>query len=366
MTTPSPKDTETPALFRRYPVLEAHVPWISLTKTPTPVERLSTLEQELDVGGLWIKRDDMCGCGYGGNKPRKLEFLLAEAKAKGAKSLITLGGLGSHHTLATVACANRLGFQSSLILAQRPLSEKGKQNLLASHAMGASLSYASNDVFAGWMIALVYMRLWRRDGVRPYFVAPGGTSALGCLGYVSAAFELAEQIQRGECPEPDAIFVAMGSMGTAAGLWLGLRLAGLSTQLVPVRVYQDFRTNPFGLKWYAMASQRLLSRHIPNFEKVSLLTSEIDIIKEFIGPGYGHITTAAREAASRLSATEHIDLEYVYTGKCFAGLLEGVEQGRWSDKQIMYWHTYNSYPLQALSPTKLSLVKPPKGFEKFF
>ena len=226
-----------PALFRWFPELPPRLPWVELTKVPTPVQRLSGLGEVLGMGDLYVKRDDQCGLWYGGNKPRKLEFLLADALARKAKMVITFGALGSNHAVATAICGRRLGLDVVLILVDQPLSDSVRRNLLLAHAQGAELVYAGGRLGATWAAARQWLRRTIRGQRRlSYLIRPGGSSALGCLGYVNAALELAEQIKAGELPLPDDIFVPVGSNGTIAGLEVGIRLAGLSIRVVGVCV----------------------------------------------------------------------------------------------------------------------------------
>src|SRR4030095_13976732 len=222
------------ALVRRFPAL-ARLPRHALTTLPTPVQPLARLASRRNLGALWIKRDDLTGPLYGGNKPRKLEFLLGAAQQRGRRAVITFGGIGTHHGLATAICARDAGLHAVLVLLPQPVTEHVRHCLLLDQAVGAELHLAGS--VAG--VAAVAPRLCA-SGIlrgRPLAIIPtGGSSARGAIGYVNAACELADQVRAGTLPEPDAIFVPLGSGGTAACPVLGCRLAGLRTRVVSVLV----------------------------------------------------------------------------------------------------------------------------------
>ncbi len=348
---------KSPAIFRRYPALQNKLSWVSLTCGPTPVESLSLLGDELGLTSLWIKRDDLCGQWYGGNKPRKLEFLLAEAKQKGAVSVLTLGALGSHHTLATAVYCHQLGLHSVLGLANRPLGEREKPNLQSSHALGAEMFYMSRDFHLLWKLPIKYLHVVLRDLKLPYFIPPGGSSALGCLGYVSAAFELAEQIEKGEAVLPDEIWLPVGSLGTMVGLILGLHLAGLSCKVFGVKIYPASRIGEKGVMHLIEKTYRFLKQYLPDLPEMNISSDDFSVLDGYIGEGYSHTTDKAENAISLMQKTQNIGLEHVYTGKCMAALIDAAEKGLLRDKQVMFWNTYNSLPYQQRLPSVIKKLQ---------
>lgn len=353
---------KSPAIFRSYPALQNKLPWVSLTCGPTPVEPLSLLGNELGLTSLWIKRDDLCGQWYGGNKPRKLEFLLAEAKEKNAVSVLTLGALGSHHTLATAVYCHQLGLHSVLGLANRPLGEREKPNLESSHALGAEMFYLSRDFHLLWKLPMKYFRVVLRDLKLPYFIPPGGSSALGCLGYVSAAFELAEQIEKGEVICPDEIWLPVGSLGTMVGLVLGLHLAGLSCKVVGVKIYPASRIGNKGVMYLIQKTYRFLKQHLPELPEINVSPESFSVLDGYIGEGYSYTTDKAEKAISLIQKTQNIGLEHVYTGKCMAALIDAAKKGLLQDKKVVFWNTYNSLPYQNRLPSVTKKLQI-KGFE---
>ena len=168
-----------------------------LTQLPTRVHRLDRLGAQLRVEQLWVKRDDESGTLYGGNKPRKLEFLLGDALADGKRSVLTFGGIGTHHGLATAICARAVGLRAILALLKQPVTEHVRRCLLLDYAAGAEMHYARDRAA---LVTARALRICGRELLRgelPYIIPTGGTSPLGTLGYVNAAFELQEQISNG-------------------------------------------------------------------------------------------------------------------------------------------------------------------------
>jgi len=230
-------------LFMHYPLLGEKLPYVSLGEFPSPVQKLDRLGGDLGINHLYIKRDDLSGKVYGGNKIRKLEFLLDNAVRAGAKEVLTYGSAGSNHCLATAIYAQQLGLRSISMLIPQPNAQYVRRNLLMSHHCGAEFHLHRNRSFVvlGTMYQLLRHRLkYRRF---PQAIPFGGSSPLGVIGFVNAAFELKEQILKGEIPEPDRIYVASGSLGTATGLMLGLRAADLKSRLISVRVTDEKLVN---------------------------------------------------------------------------------------------------------------------------
>ena len=208
-----------PRLRARYGDLR--VPHLRLGTWPAPVQRLETLSEELGTE-VWLKSEGRAGRLYGGNKVRKLEYLLADAVARGSQRVVTIGAYGSHHALATATYGRALGLEVDLVLYPQPVTAHVVDDLLASSATGATLLPSRNAVFA-WLRAG-----WRAlTQPRTVSIPAGGSSPLGALGWVEAGLELAAQVEAGELPAPEWVFVPAGTCGTVSGLALGLELAGL-------------------------------------------------------------------------------------------------------------------------------------------
>lgn len=204
-------------LFRDYPRLQGRLPHVSLGSFPTPVEQLSRVGADIGVDSLYIKRDDMSGRIYGGNKVRKLEFLLGDVMRSKTKRVITLGYAGSNHALACAIYAGQLGLTSTAMLMPQINARYVRQNLLADYHFKAQLfNYPNLSLLSLAVIGQFYRGLVR-DGVFPRFIPAGGSCPLGIAGYVNAALELRDQVAAGMLPEPDRIYVAMGSMAPRRG-----------------------------------------------------------------------------------------------------------------------------------------------------
>jgi D-cysteine desulfhydrase len=354
------------SLFQRYPALQPALPRAELTKLPTPAHRLENLERVLRAGELWIKRDDQCGIEYGGNKPRKLEFLLGQAIARGANTVITFGTLGTHHGLATTICAGKLGLNTVLVLVDEPVREETRKNLLLCHAHGARLCYAgtrSKATLQGGMYWLRRCNLLRWK--LPYLIMPGGSSPPGAIGYVNAALELEDQVRAGELPEPDYIFVAVGTNGTMAGLEAGLRLTGLQSKVIGVCVSDQVKIHARVVAGLANHALSGLCRHVPEIADAGpVRAEEVTIWYDYLGPGYAHPTPEAERAVQLMAEREGIQLEFVYTGKTLAALMDGVGRPDFRDKRILFWNTYNSTPLSV--PEGLDHRQLPSAFHRFF
>ncbi|MHA2094355.1 MAG: 1-aminocyclopropane-1-carboxylate deaminase/D-cysteine desulfhydrase, partial [Candidatus Hodarchaeales archaeon] len=210
-----------PLLFEEYPSLDGLIPWIQLIKAPTPVKRLEKLEESLKTKTrLWIKLDNLTSSQYGGNKVRKLEFIIADALRKKKKTIATLGGIGTNHGLATTIYAKEFDLNTRLYLINQPIDRHVLNNLKLDYYYGAELKYVKN--YLGAAVYFYFLDRLLKKGT--YWLPAGGSTPLGVLGYVNAILELKDQIDSGLLPEPGYIFVAAGTTGTMAGIELGLRL----------------------------------------------------------------------------------------------------------------------------------------------
>jgi 1-aminocyclopropane-1-carboxylate deaminase/D-cysteine desulfhydrase-like pyridoxal-dependent ACC family enzyme len=327
-----------PLLYRAYPHLQEVVPHVSLGTFPTRVHRLEGLLPPSVE--LWVKRDDESGALYGGNKVRKLEFLLAEAQRRGARRVATMGAIGSHHVLATAIYGRQQGLAVEAVVFPQPLTDHVREQLLADIASGATLRPTGG--YLG-----VPLAAWRaRRPADTMWIAPGGSSAVGSLGYVEAGLELMAQIARGELPPPDVVYVPLGSCGTAAGLLCGLRGPEANAlEVVAVRVVDRVASNAgkvrslvgditMGQLWRGRRA-RLLP--LPRWR----------VEHRFFGAGYGRATPESDDAVSR-AADAGLRLEPTYTGKTMAALLADAGAGRLAGKRVLFWQTYNSVDLSPL------------------
>ncbi|MEN8260739.1 MAG: pyridoxal-phosphate dependent enzyme [Pseudomonadota bacterium] len=310
-------------LFSKFPIA-------TLAQLPTPIRPLAAIGEN-----LFVKQDNLSGPVYGGNKIRKLEFLLGETLEQGCKSVITYGAAGSNHALATAVCCRELGLKAISILAPQEPSGHVRKNIIMGHAVGAELHLCPDYTVFPEVTQQISDRCLDEDGIAPYIIPAGGTNATGALGFVNAAFELAEQMQ------PDVIYIPMGTGGTLAGLLVGLKLAGLNTCVEAIRVvHPRFRT--------AIHIQKLCNEICTKLG-IDPVVKDADIIirDEFFGEDYGIPTPEGREAVGLFQSKENVHLESTYTGKCAAALLHDLRSGALDDQTLLYWNTLNSRDFSA-------------------
>lgn len=351
------------ALYARYPELRETLPRLALGKGPSPVVPLTRLSSRLGGPPLWVKNDGLYGGVYGGNKARKLEFIVADALRKRCPTIVTFGTLATNHGLATALYTREYGLRTALLLLDQPVDDHVREQVWRLHQAGAALYRTRTVLRTAALSPLVMLRHtdWRR-GRLPYYLPTGGSSPLGAVGFVNAALELADQIAAGELPEPAHIFVALGSGGTAAGLLLGLRLAGLRTRLVSVMVSDVVPLKPETVTRLATRTARLLRRRGVPVPEGEFRPDEVTFLSDWLGDGYGHPTPAAVRAEEMLRDTEGLELEGVYTAKTMAALVDLVEAGHLREGPVLYWHTYNALPLPFGPPTAEDLLQVPRAF----
>ncbi len=284
-----------------------------LSKHPTPVRELAGL-------GIWVKEDGAFGAGgWGGNKVRKLEWLIPDARRRGRRSILTFGGLGTNWGLATALYAREHGLATALALVDQPIDAHVTAQLARLETSGARIHRTHTKVRT--VAALPWLLARNAHGGRPPYLLPaGGSSPVGALGYVEAALEIAAQVEAGSLPEPAHVVVPVGTGGTAAGLALGLQLAGLRTRVVGVVVNDQLRLDAPVFARLARCTAKLLERRGAHLSPLRLGPDMLDLTRAQIGAGYGHRTEAGTRAAT-LAAEEGLSLDPVYTAKAMAGLL---------------------------------------------
>ena len=307
-------------------------PRVPLAVTPTPLESLKRLGVRLGVD-LLVKRDDLTGAALNGNKVRKLEFLLAEALAQGADTVVTCGGVQSNHCRATAIAARSLGLDSLLLLRvpdpQAPPPPDG--NLLLDRLVGAELRFVSPAEYAERKRLFVEVQdELRARGRRPYPIPEGGSNALGSCGYVRCVEELASQIG----PGPVTLVYAAGSGGTGAGLILGVKLLGLPWRVVGINVCDDraYFVREIG----AIVEDAIARFHLP----LSFSRGEIEVIDGYVGLGYARSRPEELLLLADVARSEALLLDPVYTGKAFFGLhTELTRDPRAFGPRVVFLHT---------------------------
>lgn len=328
------------------------VPHVPLTELPTAVEHLPELSRWAGAE-IWIKRDDRTATRYGGNKVRKLEYVLGEAFAQRADTLVTAGAAGSHHALATAIFGAQQGFAVHAVLMPQRDGAHVEQQLRATLAAGAEVHPVRSGalVLPAMQALAARLRLRGRD---PFVIPPGGSSIAGIVGHVEAGLELARQLEAGVLPEPDAIFVALGTGGTAAGLAIGLAIAGVTTRVVAVRVVPRALVN--GAVVGAMISRtvdhlRRLDDRFPSTAAVA--RSHVVVDHREYGDGYGRPTSSGENAMRVAHDLAGLELEPTYTAKTMASLLRHARE-TYEGRRLLFIHTLSSAPLGA-SPHELPL-----------
>ncbi len=352
------------AMARALTPTGVELPRLRLTNLPTRVHRLPTISGEVGAD-VWIKRDDETATLYGGNKPRKLEFVLADALRQKKKAVITFGGIGTHHGLATAIFARSLGLRCILVMLDQPVTEGVRRSLLRDAAAGAEM------YFAGGVLPIVLRSLrlcaeeWRHGNGFPYIIPTGGTSPLGALGYVNAAFELKAQIDAGELPEPAAIFLPVGSGGTMSGLVAGAKLAGLKSKIIGVVVTDILPPGGMRLAGQARRALAVLRRHFA-LPPATVRPADFTTVGGYVGAAYGAPTPAALAARERALAGEGLSLDTTYTAKCMAAMFDALAASEYRNRPVLFWNTYSSVD----PDTHLGLLPDfhtlPPAFHRFF
>jgi len=328
------------ALARAFPGLE--LPRLDLGDFPTPVERLPIAPGGVE---LWCKRDDLSAQRYGGNKVRKLEYLLAETAGR---PLLTIGASGSHHVLATALYGRETGSQVYAVMAPQPSSPHVDANRAVIESLLDDWVDVPTRLLIPMGMARMQLRLRRRGLPTPINIAAGGSSPLGSLGWVAGGLEIAEQVRAGLLPTPDQVWLPLGSGGNAAGLLLGLRLAGLATKVMAVRVVEYPLTSGAVTRLLAHRTLRLL-RARGLRPPAGFALSGLEVVNGYLGRGYGHDTPAAARA-THLARTElGLELEGTYTAKALAGCMDRLRESN-STGTALFLNTVSSCPLPSALP----------------
>ncbi|MBK9369246.1 MAG: pyridoxal-phosphate dependent enzyme [Deltaproteobacteria bacterium] len=312
------------------------LPSVSLCGGETPIERA----EAGDRGGarLWVKREDLAGTVYGGNKVRKLEWILPDVAARGGE-LLTLGGVGSNYLVAAALYGPAHGVSLRAVVFPQPDTEHARQNAALLNAYAASVQPAGSMVGLPWagLKALIAGRRAQRPW--PSFVWAGGTGELGDLGWVAGALEIEAQVKAGLMPPPTDLFVPVGSGGTAVGLTLGLGLTSLPTRVHGVRVVEGAFISQTALSWLGEATARRLrasGADCPPYDPARLVLHD-----GVIGAGYGHPTPAGEAARAFARDSLGLTLDPTYTGKALARCLEWMATAQ-SGSNVLFINTYSS------------------------
>lgn len=311
-----------------------NLPRLRFAHLPTPVEALPRLAAALGGPALWVKRDDQTGLAMGGNKTRKLELLVAEAQATGARMLITAGAIQSNHCRQTVAAAARYGFECTLVLypptaedAIPVAGEPATGNLLLDHLFGAHIVWTKRSE-REQTLKNTFQAAWEA-GKRPYLIPYGGSNATGAVAYALAMQEFIEQGQ-----PVDWIVFPSSSGGTQAGLALGSRLAGFPGKVLGISVDEQAEVLQQRVAALASAAADLLG------EKLAFQPQDILVNADYLGGGYGVMGAMEREAIQLFAENEGLLLDPVYTGRAAGGMIDLIRKGFFQrGERVLFWHT---------------------------
>lgn len=301
-------------------------PRIQVALLPTPIETAPRLSKSLGGPQIIIKRDDLTGLAFGGNKTRKLEYILAEAQAEGAQTLVTVGSIQSNHARQTAALATRFGMECILVLSgKQPQIPTG--NVYLDHLLGAEIVWCErpqrDEVFQRTFTKA------QKDGRHPYLMPLGGSTPTGTLGYTFAMEELINQGVQAEW-----VIVGSSSGGTAAGMVLGAKLFGFKGKILSISIdepEQDLKENIASL-----ASQAALLLD----ENITISPGEVFVNANYLGGGYAVVGDVEKEAIHLFARQEGILLDPVYTGRAAAGMIDLIRKGFFkSDETVLFWHT---------------------------
>jgi len=303
-----------------------HIPRLRFGHFPTPIEPMPRLGAHLGGAALWVKRDDATGLAFGGNKVRKLEYLLAEAQANGARMLITTGAVQSNQCRQTAAAAARFGFDCTLVLRGDPPAHV-TGNLLLDHLCGAEIHWTGTRS-GDEVLDEVFQEAWDQ-GRRPYKIVYGASSPVGALGYVTAMSELSAQAS-----SYDRIVVASSSAGTQAGMLVGARRHGFGGRITGISVDQPARKLSQEVAVLARETAALLGM------EAAFSEDEVEVVDDYIGEGYAVLGRREIEATRLFARLEGLLLDPVYTAKAAGGMVDMIGRGTIvREERVLFWHT---------------------------
>ena len=317
-----------------------NIPRMNFAHLPTPIEELPRLSEALGGPRLLIKRDDQTGLAFGGNKTRKLEFLVAEAREQGAKTLISGGAMQSNHCRQTAAAAARFGFDCILVLSGE-IPEHASANLLLDQMFGAEIVTVADRAYRDQALQETFDKAAAK-GRKPYLVPYGGSSPTGALGYAFAMEELVNQMRTpsflktrsSELGGLDWIVFGTSSGGTHAGLILGQRVFGFKGKILGISIDESE-------EWLKSHVSKLASDASEKMgERIEFTPADVMANADYCGAGYGVLTDAEREAVKLFAKYEGVLLDPVYTGRAAAGMIDLIRKGFFKkDETVLFWHT---------------------------
>ena len=349
----------TDSLAAAYPLLADQLPKVTLADLPTPV---STVQFDTIVGPrtVSIKHDNVSNAQYGGNKIRKLEYIFQRARARGAERVATFGAVGSNHALATAIFAKRSGLGCTCFLAHQKRTPNIPTTLNMHRKLGTEIVALGSGVDR-----LATLRHYLH-GRRSWVIPLGGSSWLGATAFVNAGLELAGQIATGDIARPDRIYIATGTMGSAAGLALGLALAELPTELHAVRVVDQDYGSPSAFDRLMRKTAMMLNRLDSSIPADLADRARVRWRDDYFAGGYAVFDEVISNAVALAADQLHLALETTYTGKALAALLGDLLSAQFAGENYLFWNTYNSRSLTVASERPRTPDNIPFDFMRYF
>ncbi|MGI9272553.1 MAG: 1-aminocyclopropane-1-carboxylate deaminase/D-cysteine desulfhydrase [Woeseiaceae bacterium] len=343
-----------------YPHLAMRLPKISIADLPTPLQEHAFSSTPTRFPVL-VKRDDLSSELYGGNKIRKLEYVLQRAKERDARRVATFGTVASNHALATAIYATQLDLECTCFLSHQEKTAK------APITLNMHLRNHTEIVrFGGGRRSRVNTMRKYLQNRRAWVIPIGGSSWLGVLGFVNAGLELAVQIEHAGIAAPDRLYVANGTMGTAAGLALGLALAGLPTEVQAIRVTHESVANRAAMQRLINKTAEMMRRTDATIPDQLATQVKLRFRDDFFGDGYA-ISNAATDRAIELARDDlGLTLESTYSGKAMAALLHDANDPSLADQSLLFWNTYNSRSLPVTSDAPDDTSELPEEFLRYY
>ncbi|MBT8087216.1 MAG: pyridoxal-phosphate dependent enzyme [Gammaproteobacteria bacterium] len=342
-----------------FPALAERLQKVPIADLPTPV---STVTSETPAGrrSIWVKHDNVSSELYGGNKVRKLEYLLQRARGRGARRIATFGAVGSNHALATAMFSSRAGLDCTCFLGHQNRTPYVSETLNMHRRIGTEIVPLGSG-----SSRLATLRKYLH-GRRCWVIPLGGSSWLGAVGFVNAGLELAAQVSAGELPAPERIYIANGTMGSAAGLAIGLALAEAPGEVQAIRVVDERIANPVRLR-RLLEKTALMLRRIDPFLPADLADrARIRLRDEFFAGGYAAADAATRDAVAVAARSFDLKLETTYTGKAMAALLHDLQAAEYAGERCLFWNTYSSRALPVTAERPATPGNIPPDFMRYY
>ena len=342
-----------------YPEIGKRLPKLQLAELPTPVEE-KEVSTPAGVRRVAIKRDDISSPLHGGNKIRKLDYIFRRALDRNAMRVATFGAAGSNHALATAVLAREIGLECTCFLAHQKRSPKIPRTLNMHRHLGTEIIR-----YGGPIPTLPLFRKYLQ-GRRTWVVPLGGSSWLGAVGFVNAGLELAGQVANRDTPCPDRIYIANGTMGSTAGLTLGLAAAGLPTEVHAVCVVDERFGNPVMLDRLMRKTAMMLNRVDPSFD--ANMVDRVNLVwrGDFLAGGYALYDEKTSDSVEQAKDNLGLSLETTYTGKAMAAMLHDLQSPDYSGDHYLFWNTHNSRELPVGADKPPTLDNIPEDFLRYY